>query len=182
VLQRQTGRRPAPLATWSISVSRGTPHRPTIFERASLIACAFSLLREKNSLLRRKNSLLHQAGNWRVSPRVVSAFHTLRRWIECPKSPKFPALSLLSREFDCREWFAADCVIRHRVPISGDIPSESPKSPPQQPHLEMRGRGENHVPAMIDNSRRKSPLANSERPFGPDRRSSLSYTISCRRL
>jgi hypothetical protein len=40
------------------------------------------------------------------------------------------------------EQFAADCVIRHRVPISGDTSLGSPKSPPQRPHLQMRGRGE----------------------------------------
>ena len=36
---------------------------------------------------------------------------------------------------------------RYRVPICGDTPSRSPKSPPQRPHLQMCGRGENHIQA-----------------------------------
>jgi hypothetical protein len=56
----------------------------------------------------------------------------------------------------------------HRVPIFGDNPLGSPKSPPQRPHLQICGRGENHFSAVMGNSRRKSLLANSERPFGPE--------------
>jgi hypothetical protein len=38
-------------------------------------------------------------------------------------------------------------LLRHRVPISGDISSESRKSPPQRPHLQMFGRGESYFTA-----------------------------------
>ena len=65
-----------------------------------------------------------------------------------------------SREFESPS-------LRHRVPISGYTPPKSAKSPPQRPHLQRCGRRENHFPAVIDNSRPKSLLANAERPFGP---------------
>src|ERR1039458_4813356 len=61
------------------------------------------------------------------------------------KNAKFPVLSRVIREFDRRESFASDCVIRHRVSISGDTSPESPKSPRQRRHLQMCGSGENHL-------------------------------------
>jgi hypothetical protein len=38
------------------------------------------------------------------------------------KIAKFPIFSGVIREFDRREWFASDCVIRHSVCTSTDSP------------------------------------------------------------
>ena len=110
----------------------------------------------------RKPERLHRRDESRL---INSLQHSCFFWKphSAPNSGEFlPSNAKGSREFE-------SVSLRHRVSIYGETSLGSPKSPPQRPYLERRGRGENHFPAVIDNSRRKSLLANSERRYAPRR-------------
>ena len=59
---------------------------------------------------------------------------------------KIPCILPGDQGIDRREAFASDCVIRHRVLISGYSPLESPNSPRQRLLLHICGSGETHFP------------------------------------
>jgi hypothetical protein len=98
-----------------------------------------------DSLLSINNSLLRLLGNF-TKKRSKSAGFSDRICAKSPRIGEIPCIFPDDQGIRRGEWFAADWIIRHRVPISGDTSFESPKSPPRRPHLQICGRGENHFP------------------------------------
>ena len=85
------------------------------FAPITLMPLFNSLMSPEISLLVKNNSLLRILGNSPKKHRRLLRFLRLRHRKSGPKSMNFPVFSLVIREFRDRDWFAADCTIRHGV-------------------------------------------------------------------